>query len=661
MNQPTHHRNDVQVLRAVAVLAVIAYHAGLPIQSGFLGVDMFLVISGYVICATLLRENARTGTISIPKFYVRRVRRLFLPLLAMLAVSMLLFWVFGPFDAHDSVAKQAFSALGFFANFHYFSGVGGYFDPEKSASFFLHTWSLSLEEQFYLVFPLVVALIVFLSRRVSVRDANRRVLIGVVVLAASSLAFSWWLLISFPTSQEFAQPSTPFLERIKIDAQSFAFFSPLTRAWQFLIGAACAVGAARAGQLKNRNVRSVLGFTLLALLAGLLVTDNDASTSFFALNRIAVTAITGLLIFTGFNGFAILSRIGDRSYSLYLWHFPLLALAALEFDSSATSRVVAVLVSVVLAELSYRLIEVRSQAIDVDHFFKRARIALVAAVAVFGLITAVGVYGWPEKFADTVLQRDVLPDPIAHWDTPTDRCSYTGDGFTYKCNNGEASDSKLFLIGDSHARGLALGFGTAADVLQRSWSVDTAIGCTFARFSEGKQLDFCDAWVTATMQQVLALRPQLVVLFQCYRVGVGCPQPTMGAEQRDEYVEGVALIVGELNDAGIAVLNVLSLPAVSPEQSSPSLFLNSSRVPIQPGAWATNAAVAQQLQTIADASDGLFQIGDISKGLCKERFCKYVSNSNEPLWFDTDHLSLSGVIDRTLPLQIEIQRALDNL
>ena len=93
MNQPSHHRNDVQVLRAVAVLAVIAYHAGLPIRSGFLGVDMFLVISGYVICATLLREGERTGTISIPKFYVRRVRRLFLPLLAMLAVSMLLFWV----------------------------------------------------------------------------------------------------------------------------------------------------------------------------------------------------------------------------------------------------------------------------------------------------------------------------------------------------------------------------------------------------------------------------------------------------------------------------------------------------------------------------------------------------------------------------------------
>jgi hypothetical protein len=408
-------------------------------------------------------------------------------------------------------------------------------------------------------------------------------------------------------------------------------------------------------------MRLVLGLALLALLVGLLVIDGGASTSFFAPNRIAVTAITGMLIFMGFSGLAILSPIGDRSYSLYLWHFPLLSLAALEFDSSVTSRVVAVLVSVVLAELSYRLIEVRSLAIDVDQFFKRARVALVVAVAAFGLITAIGVYGWPEKFADTVLQREVMPDPIAHWDTPTDQCAFVGDGGEYHCNIGDFPKAELTLVGDSHARGLALGFGMAADALQRSWSANTRPGCTFARFPVGVQGDGCDLWTEATVQRLVVERPELVVLFQCYRVGVGCPQPTMGAEQQGEYVAGVASIVGELNDAGIAVLNVLSLPAVSPEQSSPSLLWNSSRVPIQSGAWATNAAVAQQLQTIADASDGLFQIGDISKGLCKKRFCKYVSGSNEPLWFDTDHLSLSGVIDRAQPLQIEIERALDSL
>ena len=661
MNQPSHHRRDVQVLRAVAVLAVIAYHAGLPVRSGFLGVDVFLVISGYVICATLLREGERTGTISIPKFYVRRVRRLFLPLLAMLAVSMLLFWVFGPFVAHSSVARQAFSALGFFANFHYFSGVGGYFDPEKSASYFLHTWSLSLEEQFYLVFPLVVALIMFLSRRLSVQERNRKVLVGVVVLGASSLMFSWWLLNSFPTSQVFAQPDTPFLERIKIDAQSFAFFSPLTRAWQFLVGAACAVGAARAWRLKNRWVRVVFELALLVLLSALLVVDGGASTSFFAPSRVGVTVITGLLVLTGFDAFKVLTAIGDRSYSLYLWHFPLLSFAALKFDSSIASRTIAVLVSIGCAELSYRFIETRSLAIDVEHFMKRARVALVVSVAAFALIAAIGIVGWPEKYANDVLQRQVVTEPTAPWETPSDRCANTGDGFSYSCNNGEASDSQLILIGDSHAMALALGFGAAADSLRLSWSADTAAGCSFARFNAGNQSGFCDAWVESTMQRALALRPQLVVLFQCYRIGAGCPQPNMSAEQRDEYVAGVASVVGELNDAGIAVLQVMDTPAVSPEQASPSLLLNNPRVPMQRGAMATNAAVVKQLQQTADASGGLYQLADITKGLCNDESCSYVSNSNEPMWFDTDHLSPIGVRDRTEPLRIQIERALDNL
>ena len=648
----------MQVLRAIAVIAVIAYHAGLPARSGYLGVDVFLVISGYVICATLLRESSRLGSISIPRFYIRRVRRLFLPLLTMLSFSMLLFWMFGPFIAHRSVAQQAFSALGFFANFHYFSMAGGYFDPEKSASYFLHTWSLSLEEQFYLVFPLMIALIVFLSRQSSARTRNRNVFIGVAMLGASSLAFSWWLIDSFPVSQVFTQSGTSFIDRIRIDAESFSFFSPLTRAWQFLVGAACAVGVARAWQLKNHRVRVVFEMVLVVLLVALLVFDGSASTSFFAPSRIAVTAVTGLLVLEGFDGFAILSAIGDRSYSLYLWHFPLLTFASLKFDASATSRTVAVLVSIVCAELSFRFIETRSLAIDVEHFLKRARVTLVVSAVAFALIAMIGVFGVAQTVADDVLQREVFASPTAPWDVPSDRCATNGDGFSYICNNGEASDSQLILIGDSHARGLALGFGAAADSLQLSWSADTAAGCSFARFAVGRQFDFCDAWVEATLHRALILKPKLVVLFQCYRVGEGCPQPQMGTAQRDEYVAGVAAVISELNAAGVSVLQVLDTPAVSPERASPSLFLNNPRVPIQGGATQTNAKVAKQLGIIAQASNGRYQLAEITTGLCSAVTCRYVNNGYRPLWLDTDHLSQFGVADRTEPLRGAIEKAL---
>jgi peptidoglycan/LPS O-acetylase OafA/YrhL len=658
MIQAPHHRTDVQVLRAIAVIAVIAYHAGLPVRSGFLGVDVFLVVSGYVICATLLRESSESGSISIPKFYVRRVRRLFLPLLTMLAVSMLLFWMFGPFIAHRSVSWQAFSSLGFFANFHYFSMAGGYFDPEKSASYFLHTWSLSLEEQFYLVFPLMIALIAFLSRRASVRTRNRNIFIGVVTLAVSSLVFSLWLIDSFPVSQVLTQSGTSFIDRIKTDAESFAFFSPLTRAWQFLVGAVCALGVARTWQLKNHRLRIWFELLLLVLLVALLVFDGSASTSFFAPSRFAVTVITGLLVFTGFDGFAVLSAIGDRSYSLYLWHFPLLSFAALKFDSSATSRTIAVVVSIVCAELSFRFIETRSRAINVEHFLYRARVALVVSVAVFLLIAMIGVFGVVQTVANDVLQREVVASPAAPWDVPSDRCATNGDGFSYICNSGEASDSQLILIGDSHARGLALGFGAAADSLRISWSADTAAGCTFAHFAVGRQLDSCDAWVDATLHRVLTLKPKLVVLFQCYRLGEGCSQTKMNAAQRDEFVAGVAAIIAELNAADISVLQVLDTPAVSPEQASPSFFLNSPRIPIQRGSVQTNAEVAKQLGFIAQSSIGRYQLAEITTGLCSAVNCRYVNDDYQPLWLDTDHLSQYGVVDRTEPLRRAIEKAL---
>jgi len=658
MTQASNHRSDVQVLRAIAVIAVIAYHAGLPVRSGFLGVDVFLVISGYVICATLLREGSRTGLISIPKFYVRRVRRLFLPLITMLTVSMLLFWMFGPFIAHRLVVKQAFSAFGFFANIHYFSMAGGYFDPEISASYFLNTWSLSLEEQFYLVFPLVIALIVFLSRRTTAQARNRNVFIGIVVLTVSSLVFSWWLVASIPVPQVFAQFDLPLIDLNKIDTESFAFFSPLTRAWQFLVGAACAVGPAREWQMKERRARKWFELAILTLLGALLVIGGSASTNFFALSRVAATVVTGLLVYTGFDGFAKLSAIGDRSYSLYLWHFPLLTLVSLKFGSSATSRTVAVLVSIVCAELSYRFIETRSLTIDVEIFFKRIYKVLIVAIVGFALVATAGILGIAQKVAKDLLGREVVAGSTAPWDVPSYRCAHVDDGGVYQCDSGIAPDSQLYLIGDSHAMGLALGFGAAAEVLKMSWSADTRPGCTFARFDFGVQSNVCDAWVESTFQRALTLQPELVVLFQCYRVGKGCPQPQMSDAERDKFVAGVAAIVFELNAAGISVLQVLDTPAISPQQFNQSLFLNKHLGLIQPGATQTNAEIERQLGIFAQLSNGRYLLAEITTGLCTASTCRLVDEKNRPLWFDTDHLSSFGVADRTEPLRSAMEKAL---
>jgi hypothetical protein len=123
-------------------------------------------------------------------------------------------------------------------------------------------------------------------------------------------------------------------------------------------------------------------------------------------------------------------------------------------------------------------------------------------------------------------------------------------------------------------------------------------------------------------------------------------------------VSGVAAIINELNAAGISVLQVLDTPAVSPEQASPSLLLNSPRLPIQRGATQTNAEVAKQLDKIARSSEGRYQLAEITTGLCTADTCRYVDDDNNPLWFDTDHLSPFGVADRTEPLRSAIEKAL---
>ena len=132
----------------------------------------------------------------------------------------------------------------------------------------------------------------------------------------------------------------------------------------------------------------------------------------------------------------------------------------------------------------------------------------------------------------------------------------------------------------------------------------------------------------------------------------------MNAAQRDEFVAGVAEIVAELNVAGVSVLQILDTPAVSPEQASPSLFLNNPRIPIQRGAVRTNAEVAKQLGFIAQSSNGRYRLAEITTGLCSAVNCRYVNNDYQPLWLDTDHLSQFGVSDRTEPLRSVIEKAL---
>lgn len=148
-----HVRADIQGLRAVAVLLVMAYHAGLPISGGFIGVDVFFVVSGFVITGLLLRELAASGRVSLGRFYARRVRRL-LPALALVtSVTAILAWALLPLQRQSATGRTGVAASVFLGNVEIMRSTGGYFDAAAEGNPLLHTWSLSVEEQFYLAFP----------------------------------------------------------------------------------------------------------------------------------------------------------------------------------------------------------------------------------------------------------------------------------------------------------------------------------------------------------------------------------------------------------------------------------------------------------------------------------------------------------------------------
>src|SRR4029077_15604359 len=182
-------RLDIQGLRALAVLAVVAFHAGLPFPGGFVGVDVFFVISGFVITSMLQREWEATGRIRFGAFYLRRFKRL-TPALALMVVvtAIVSALVLSPLGAQQTVAETGVGAMLLVANGVIAGNTGGYFDAPAAANPLLHTWTLSVEEQFYLAFPAILALGWFLTRRFRWRTNTAGVIVGLVAAVSFGLA-----------------------------------------------------------------------------------------------------------------------------------------------------------------------------------------------------------------------------------------------------------------------------------------------------------------------------------------------------------------------------------------------------------------------------------------------------------------------------------------
>ena len=425
------YRPDIDGLRAIAVLSVVAYHAGLPgVSGGYVGVDVFFVISGYLI-TRIIDNELRERRFSIIGFYERRCRRILPALFAVLALSLAAGYVILPPSDFEGLGKSAIATIGFGSNFYFLANID-YFSPSSEFLPLLHTWSLAVEEQFYIVFPLLLmALVRWRESRVF------RVLIyGLIVLS---------LAMSVVMTDRWA---------------SAAFYMLPPRGWELLLGAVLALGLVP--QFSHQGLRQVSALVGLALILVAVILFDDA-TPFPGFAALAPVLGSALLIHAGTGGTTQAGRllalkpvvfVGLISYSLYLWHWPVLAFLRQMQGSVDLDPLMVVLALVLMfagAILSWRYVERPFR--NRQKIRRRSIFALSAVVGVLLLGAAASTVisdGMPERLDE---RSQMLWAGANDMEKNRKRCSGKVPGDPL-CRLGEPLPATVLLWGDSHAGAL---------------------------------------------------------------------------------------------------------------------------------------------------------------------------------------------------------------
>ncbi len=624
------YRAEIDGLRALAVLAVVLFHARIPgFSGGFVGVDVFFVVSGYLI-TRLIRGESEAGTFSLARFYERRVRRIMPALFAVLAACAAAALILLPGDL-ERFAKSLAAVVAFVSNVLFWRW-SGYFEPAAASSPLLHTWSLAVEEQFYIAFPLCAA---FLARR-----GRGMAIAALALVALGSFAYSVWASTHDPSA---------------------AFYSPLSRAWELMLGALLAFEAVP----PNRSAifgDALAGLGLLLILSSVvLLTD---APPFPGVNALAPCLGTALVIYgtqsptsrvARLLGLKPIVAVGLISYSLYLWHWPLIVFGTYYVLDPAwlmPVRIAMALLAFPLAWLSWRMIErpFRGPAglWPRRALFVRAGVASLAFAALG--FAGYALNGLPQRFDMSVRRLAAgaaVPDYACVNQPP--------ETFDAKCRIGDhALRPRFALWGDSHAAVYA----RALDAPARKHAVSgydfTAFGTPplLALAADGVMVQSALARNEQVMKVLARERPRVVILAAEWPVyfqnplddprtaprkhGIGYPPQRMF-----QVLERTALALKRL---GIAVYFVEDVPLAAlsaPDSLAKARVLGHTQA-IEPRtsdyvrANGFIRAAAMRLER-----RGLLHIVTPARLLCGAQTCRITENG-VPLYFDTNHLSERG-------------------
>ena len=641
-------RPDIQGLRAIAIAIVVLAHAGAPgFAGGFVGVDVFFVLSGFLITGLLVEEHLANGTILYGTFLARRLRRLLPALLAMaMTVLFIATLLLSPYEVRMQTGSFIYS-VSWSSNFYFAFAEFDYFAALKAKDLFLHTWSLGIEEQFYVVWPFLIVFAFAMAARGRTAFRLRTLLAVIIAVFVLSLG----LCIYWSRSEHL-----------------LSFYMMPARGWQFALGSLVFVvsrlawsdtatsGACTPAETLNTYMGAV-GLALIAMCATFLHSDLNYPGVYATLPSIG----TALVIYagTGNAGSPIarwlasrpLAWVGDRSYSLYLWHWPVLLLGgAFGLRDNGTGVIWLILASLLLAAISYRWIELpfwRGR-------FSTLRPRLVYFSAILAILTSVGLANVPAKTPAFNSTAVAGLDPIGVRQDTEDsfvavlRCdSWYHSSEVRPCEIGSSdAERTIALIGDSIGTQWASVFPEIYKAPEWRLVVLAKSACAIADLEYfyrpvGGNYDVCTEWRNRSIDYLAELRPDIVFIGS-----------SSGYEfSESEWVGGTKRIIAELAPVVDHVVILPGTPGLSFHGPSclqaPYRFtsrLRKSHYLCEEAQRSTRSDEVTGYLTKAASDFENAHVLNLNDLVCPNRSCAARSNDGIPVFRDEAHLTNSFVV-----------------
>ena len=670
--EKTGYVPHVQGLRGIAVLAVVLYHSGLPLHGGYLGVDIFFVISGYVVTLSI-KQQITDNRFSLGEFYSRRIRRLIplLTLVNLVAVALCVFFLslFGEIQKGLSTVRWS----SFFGANIQLLNENSYTKLTRNP--FRHLWSLAVEEQFYFIYPIVAIVAIQISKWT--KKYNWKAWFGRLFLVLFTVSFIYYLLLTKNSLSE---------SNLK-----YAFFSITPRFWEFASGVLIAVYSSnlkKTAKPLTPVIRYTAAISLMIVLS-LLHSNHQLPRAILV---IPVAATTGMILFgdTGRLGKLLASRpltyLGDVSYGWYLWHWPLIVFTSIIFPGNIAAAIAVSIFALLLSHVTYQQIE--------KPFRRNFKIRGLKAAAV--LIGSILVINLSVTGANAIgkLAREKLLPIDQEWDgnknNVLEQCFLGEKYVTWVFNNPKTISDlcswpkktsnryPIFAIGDSHMASYSGGLMTGASAIGSEITLYGAAGCPPILAPPKASIQFCNRMSAAYINAIIAFRPSVIILSgrtSLYTskvkafdgINMQVPfldgtYPTDTSDFIDSYMDQLDRTVAFAIKYGSKV--IITLEPQQAQLSSQSLIQHYFPELVgDPNSDSAGRIKTRELIKLSInqrfSTNPKVLIFDPEDVLCADRNYCLAYMDNEPMYSDDNHLSMAGSLLFTEKWKQILEQALD--